>query len=224
MTPPLLEAEDVGKSYRDRSILSGINLQIDAAERVVLIGRSGSGKSTLLNLMAGLDQPSSGRIVLDGQVLAGGDERRLALLRRRAMGFVFQFFNLIPTLTAGENVRFPLQLNGVPERIARRRAEQLLDDFGLGALSHRLPEELSGGEQQRIAIARAIIHRPRIVFADEPTGNLDLDTARQVVALLDQVCRRDGCALLMATHAPEVVGLADRVLTIRDGRLEDASL
>ena len=221
---PLLTLSRVSKRYRQRLVLDQVDLSVAAGETLVLVGRSGSGKSTLLNIMGGLDRPSSGEIHLDGQPLARLTETGLSRLRRTTIGFVFQFFNLIPTLTVSENLRFPLELNGVSTAAARHRAEALLDELGLAGCEERLPDELSGGEQQRVAIGRAIIHEPRIVFADEPTGNLDLDTATQVVALLDRVCRRDDRSLIMATHAPEVIGLADRVLTIRNGLLEPATL
>jgi putative ABC transport system ATP-binding protein len=221
---PLLVARALAKQYGDRSVLADIDLRIEAGERLVVIGRSGSGKSTLLHMLAGLDTPTSGQVWLEGVDLTDLDESGRARLRRHSMGFVFQFFNLIPTLTVAENVRLPLSLNGIRDREASNSAAALLDDLGLGSLEHRLPEELSGGEQQRVAIARAVIHRPRIVFADEPTGNLDLETASQVVALLERVCRRDCCALVMATHAREVVGMADRTLAIRNGRIEETTL
>ena len=221
--PPLLRAESLTKRYGRRAVLAGVDLEVATGERVVVIGRSGSGKSTLLHVLAGLDSPSSGRVALNGIELTSLDESGRARLRRRSMGFVFQFFNLIPTLTVAENVRLPLSLIGRQEGEARAAATALLTELGLEDVEQRFPEELSGGEQQRVAIARALVHRPPIVFADEPTGNLDLETARQVMALLERLCRRDGTALLIATHAPEVVGAADRVLTIRQGTIENAT-
>lgn len=216
----------VNKSYAasgtGRKVLDNVQLEIAAGEFVVVMGRSGSGKSTLLNLMAGLDEPTSGRIRIGDRLITDLTETERALYRRRHLGFVFQFFNLLPTLTAAENTRLPLALTGCDSAEADERCAQALDEVGLGSLGTRFPDELSGGEQQRIAIARALIHRPEIVFADEPTGNLDLDTAREVLRVLDEVCRKRGATLVMATHSAEVVGIADRVLTIRDAQIFEA--
>jgi putative ABC transport system ATP-binding protein len=223
-SPIHIELDDVCKDYdehgRPHTVLASVSAGIARGELIVLVGRSGSGKSTLLNIIGGLDRPSRGEIRIGGQSLSGLSEDGLARLRRREIGFVFQFFNLVPTLTALENLLLPLELLGVDRREARQRAEHWLAAVGLPGRGRSFPEELSGGEQQRIALARALIHRPGLVIADEPTGNLDLETARQVLGLLDDLCRREGTTLVMATHSPEVVGVADRVFTIHDGRLE----
>jgi putative ABC transport system ATP-binding protein len=215
---------DVCKDYdehgRPHKVLDGITAEIARGELIVLVGRSGSGKSTLLNIIGGLDRPSRGEVRIGGEALSGLSEDGLAKLRRRGIGFVFQFFNLVPTLTALENLLLPLDLLGVDRAEAAQRAQRWLETVGLPDRGDSFPEEMSGGEQQRIALARALIHRPGLVIADEPTGNLDLETARQVLSLLDDLCRREGTTLVMATHSPEVVGVADRVFTIHDGRLE----
>lgn len=206
--------ERVGKTYGDTVILDHVDLAIEHGEFVVILGRSGTGKSTLLNLMGGLDEPTSGRVCLLGRDLATLSESERSRLRAHEVGFVFQFFNLIPTLTAHENVELPLALTGTPDARARDRARELLVELGVAACADRFPDELSGGEQQRVAIARAIAHAPAVVLADEPTGNLDLETGRAVLELLHGLCRARGMTLVMATHSDEVVRLADRVLTI----------
>jgi putative ABC transport system ATP-binding protein len=203
-------------------VLDGVDIRIAQGEFVVLVGRSGSGKSTLLNLIGAIDVPTAGEIFIDGVELGALDEQGRALVRRRELGFVFQFFNLIPTLTVAENLLLPLELNGRTGAAASARVNGLLAEVGLADRADRFPEELSGGEQQRVAIARAIVHEPRIVLADEPTGNLDLETAHEVIGLLDRLCRDAGLTLVMATHSREVIGLADRVLTIRAGRVIEA--
>ena len=216
----------VSKTYdaagRSPPVLDGVDIHIAQGEFVVLVGRSGSGKSTLLNLIGAIDVPTAGEIFFDGVELGALDEQGRALLRRRELGFVFQFFNLIPTLTVAENLLLPLELNGRTGAAASARVSDLLAEVGLADRADRFPEELSGGEQQRVAIARAIVHEPRIVLADEPTGNLDLETAHDVIGLLDRLCRNAGLTLVMATHSREVIGLADRVLTIRAGRVIEA--
>ncbi len=220
---PLVELRSVTKAYREgdaeRVVLRGVDATIRRGELCVLIGRSGSGKSTLLNLIGGIDVPTAGEIVVDGLPLARATEARRTLFRRHHVGFVFQFFNLIPTLTVEENLRLPLELNGRPRDAARARAGALLAEVGLADRGPAFPEQLSGGEQQRVAVARALVHEPLLVLADEPTGNLDLDTGRQVLDLLDRLTRRAGRTLVMATHSREVVGLADRIFRLQEGRL-----
>ena len=213
--------EGVGKSYGDTIVLSGIDLTIDHGQFVVVLGRSGTGKSTLLNLIGGLDEPTQGRVLLLDQALPELSETQRSMLRARKLGFVFQFFNLIPTLTARENVELPLALNGVPKPRAREHARSLLRELELAACADRFPDELSGGEQQRIAIARAVVHDPEVVLADEPTGNLDLETGRIVLEMLNDICRHRGTTLVMATHSDEVVAIADRVLSISNSSLEE---
>ena len=211
----------VSKTYGAHAVLEECNLGIQAGEFAVVVGRSGSGKSTLLNLIGGLDRPTTGDVELLGQSLAGLTEDELSRVRRRRLGFVFQFFNLIPTLTVAENVRLPMALNGASRAEGIRRADLLLGELGLEGCDGRFPEELSGGEQQRVAIARALSHKPDIVLADEPTGNLDLETAEEVLALLEQTCRRHRATLVMATHSREVLGASDRVFTIRAARIHE---
>jgi putative ABC transport system ATP-binding protein len=213
----------VSKSYQpdDASppVLDAVDGEIAPGEFLVLVSRSGSGKSTLLNLIGAIDTPTSGEIYIDDAALSALDETGRALLRRRRIGFVFQIFNLIPTLTAAENLLLPLELNGITGVAATERVGDCLAAVGLADFGKRYPEELSGGEQQRIAIARALVHEPGLVLADEPTGNLDMETATMVLALLDRLCRESGTTLVMATHSREVIGLADRVLAIRSGHL-----
>ena len=187
-------------------MLEGASAAIQAGEMVVLLGRSGSGKSTLLHLGAGLDLPDSGDVLLEGRSLPGMTERERTRLRRDRVGFVFQAFNLIPTLTVEENLLLPIELRGAVDSAARRRALEILDAVGLADRQKSFPDRLSGGEQQRVAIARALAHDPALVLADEPTGNLDLDTGLEVLELLDRLTRRFGKTLVMVTHGAEVVG------------------
>jgi putative ABC transport system ATP-binding protein len=219
----LIRARDLRKSYAtatsSQQVLSGIDLDIAAGEFVVVLGRSGSGKSTLLNLLGAMDRPTEGQLTIGRQRVDRLDEAGRTLFRRRHVGFVFQAFNLIPTLTVFENLRLPLELNGL-DADADDRIAGYLERLGLSDKTDRYPEQLSGGEQQRVAVARALVHEPSLLVADEPTGNLDLETGREVLALLDRMTREAGKTLVMATHSPEVIGIADRVLTIRDGRIE----
>jgi putative ABC transport system ATP-binding protein len=209
-----------GKRYGAHEVLRAIDLTVAAGEFVVVVGRSGSGKSTLLNLLGGLDQASSGEVLVLGEALSTLSDQALSQLRRSTIGFVFQAFNLIPTLTVAENIALPLALNRSPRAAAAQRLDEVLNELGIAELKQRFPDELSGGEQQRVAIGRAIVHKPRIVLADEPTGNLDLETAQTVVTALDTACRRYGATLVMATHASEVIGRADRIVVIRNAELE----
>ncbi len=222
-SPPLVELRNLTKAYeegdRRRTVLRDATVSIERGELAVLVGRSGSGKSTLLNLLSGIDQPSSGEVVIDGVAISALSERNRTLFRRDKIGFVFQFFNLIPTLTVEENLLLPLELKGrvTPER--RRAALDLLAEVGLADRAASYPDRLSGGEQQRVAVARALAHDPLLVLADEPTGNLDLETGLQVLEILDRLTRRAGKTMVMATHSPEVVGIADRVFRVEDCRL-----
>ncbi len=219
----LIQVRGLAKVYREggreHPVLHGLDLRVAAGELVVLLGRSGSGKSTLLNLLGGIDLPTSGEIRVAGISLGRLSERERTLFRRRHVGFVFQFFNLIPTLTALENLMLPLELTGRSGPQARQGALRLLEQVGLADRADSFPDRLSGGEQQRVAVARALVHDPDLVLADEPTGNLDLETGRQVLDLLDTLTRRAGKTLLMVTHSPEVIGRADRILTVHAGRL-----
>ncbi|MCB1799104.1 MAG: ABC transporter ATP-binding protein [Gammaproteobacteria bacterium] len=205
-----------------QTVFDDLNLTAGRGEVVAILGASGSGKTTLLNLISGIDTPDTGSVRIDGiDVHAVGEPGR-TLLRRRDIGFVFQFFNLIPTLTVGENVRLPMVLLDTDARQARQRAQQLLGQVGLPAVADRYPETLSGGEQQRIAVARALAHRPKILLADEPTGNLDEDTGRQVFGLLSDMARHHDATLLVVTHSPLVAAAADRVLYLRHGGIHAA--
>jgi putative ABC transport system ATP-binding protein len=224
---PLVEIKDLTRGFveggRERTVLRGAWAAIGRGELAVLVGRSGSGKSTLLNLLAGIDLPDAGEVVIDGVALSGLRERERTLFRRDHIGFVFQFFNLIPTLTVAENLLLPLELKGRLGAAERRRALDLLAEVGLAERAASFPDQLSGGEQQRVAVARALAHDPLLVLADEPTGNLDLDTGLQVLDLLDRLTRRAGKTMVMVTHSPEVVGNADRVFRIEDGRLVEGA-
>jgi putative ABC transport system ATP-binding protein len=222
-TEPQIELRKVSKRYGERTVLEETDLSIGRGEFVVIVGRSGSGKSTLLRLIGGLETPDAGQIRFAGRDLAVLAETERALLRRRTVGFVFQFFNLIPTLTVAENVQLPLALNELPKQAAAERSATLLRELGLDDCSDRFPEELSGGEQQRVAIARAVVHEPALVLADEPTGNLDLETADRVLDLLEATCRRRGATLVMATHGQDVANRADRTLRIRGAHVEVAA-
>lgn len=218
---PQIELRSVSKSYGERVVLANTNLSIEHGQFVVIVGRSGSGKSTLLRLIGGLETPDAGQICFTGRDLAALAEDQRAVLRRRMIGFVFQFFNLIPTLSVEENVQLPLALNELPRRVAARRSAELLRELGLSDCGGRFPEELSGGEQQRVAIARAVAHEPALVLADEPTGNLDAETADRVLDLLEATCRRRGATLVTATHSQEIAERADRVLRIHGAHVEE---
>jgi putative ABC transport system ATP-binding protein len=200
------------------TILHPTTLRIEAGRTVAITGPSGSGKSTLLGLLAGLDTPSTGRVVIDGVNITALGEEALARLRGEKIGIVFQFFHLIPSLTALENVLVPMELAGLAD--ARTRATTLLADVGLTGRGHHYPSQLSGGEQQRVALARALANDPPILLADEPTGNLDSTTGRQVIDLLLSVNRREGRTLILVTHDRELADLADEVVALRDGRIE----
>lgn len=216
-----IELENVSKSYGTQTVLSAASLRIDRGRHVAIVGRSGSGKSTLLRLIGGLEGADTGIVRVDGVDFAALPETARALRRRRELGFVFQSFNLIPTLTVTENVELPLALNDVPAAHARARSRALLATLGLEHCFDRFPEEISGGEQQRVAIARAVVHEPKLVVADEPTGNLDSDTAEHVLELLQRTCRERGATLVVATHSADVARQADRVVAIRAGAIEE---
>ena len=218
MAETVIRVIDLWKDYADdltnTPALRGSSLEIGGGEIVALFGKSGSGKSTLFNLIAGLDHPTKGRIEVEGQDLELLGEKGRTNLRRFRLGFVFQFFNLLPTLTAFENVFLSLELAARPDADAARDA---LKEVGLTGKEHRYPNELSGGEQQRVAIARAIVKRPSIILADEPTGNLDTATGDQILGLLTHRCRESGTTLVMATHASLTSRYADRILRMVDG-------
>ena len=198
------------------SIIKDVNIHVNAGEFVVIMGKSGSGKSTLLGLLAALDYPDSGDVKLAGQALSRLNEDDLAVIRQRDMGFVFQSFHLLPTLTVAENIAFPLDIARRPDAA---RVDELIEAVDLGHRRHSLPNQLSGGEQQRTAVARALVSRPKIVFADEPTGNLDEQNANQVMQLLLDLRQKTGSALVVVTHDSALADMADRVITMHDGRI-----
>lgn len=198
------------------AIIKDVNIHVNAGEFVVIMGKSGSGKSTLLGLLAALDYPDNGSVELSGQTLSSLDEDSLAVIRQRDMGFVFQSFHLLPTLTVAENIAFPLDIARRPNKA---RVDELIEAVGLGHRRNSLPNQLSGGEQQRTAVARALVAQPKIVFADEPTGNLDEQNAAQVMQLLLNLRQQVGSALVVVTHDPALAAMADRVITMHDGRV-----
>jgi putative ABC transport system ATP-binding protein len=221
----ILRSESLTRTYvsggREITVLRDITLDLDAGGFLAITGPSGSGKSTLLGLLAGLDRPTRGRVVLDGHDLSALTEDQRARIRAAKVGFVFQSFHLVPTLTARENVQVPLELRGED---GRARAEELLQRVSLADRGHHYPAQLSGGEQQRVAVARAFAHRPKILFADEPTGNLDAANGANVVALLGELNRELGTTLVLVTHDPDLAARAHRVIRLRDGAVvEDAA-
>ncbi len=220
----LLEVKNVTKIYGSGrtavKAVDSVSFSIDRGELVLLMGPSGSGKTTLLTLISGLLKPTSGSIKIDGTEITSLSQRELAKLRLEKVGFIFQHFNLLTALTALENVMVPLIIKGVRESEARKMAAELLTNFGLGDRMHHKPEDLSGGEQQRVAVARAVITDPDIIIADEPTANLDSEKGREVMELIHEMVRR-GKAAIIASHDPRVEGFADRILRMEDGRLKD---
>jgi putative ABC transport system ATP-binding protein len=216
-----VELRGVSRTYREgegeRIVLRGVDLVIGRGEFAVLVGRSGSGKSTLLNLVSGIDAPTAGEVLIEGTAITRLGERERTLFRRRHIGFIFQFFNLVPTLTVAENLQLPLALLGRDAMVARARVQELLGQVALTDRASSFPDRLSGGEQQRVAVARALAHDPRLVLADEPTGNLDTESAERVLSLLSSLSRARGTTVIVVTHSTDVARLADRVLTLKDG-------
>lgn len=221
--PSIVRVRDLHKIYSEGDsalrVFEGVSFDIMEGEFFALIGASGSGKSTLLNLLSGIDKADRGKIIVGDTDITALDDRQQTLYRRDHIGIVFQFFNLIPTLTALENITLPSELGGSRQSVTEPRARLLLDQVGLSSRADAFPDNLSGGEQQRVAIARALLHEPKLIFADEPTGNLDDDTGAKVLDILLGLTCRGGKTLVMATHSMDIVRNADRVCRIHDGQL-----
>lgn len=216
----LTKSFDEGGASRD--VLRGVSFEVKSGELVAIVGRSGSGKSTLLNLIAGIDRPSRGSVRIGGRDISALNERDRTLFRRASVGFVFQFFNLLPTLTVEENVRLPLELGPGSRGAGREPARKLLQAVGLGDRAHDFPDHLSGGEQQRVAIARALVHAPALVLADEPTGALDAENGGRILELLVSLARHGGTTVLLVTHSADVARAADRTLVVEAGGIARA--
>ncbi len=221
----LIEAKNLTKIYGKGetavTALNGVNLAVSTGEFVAVMGPSGCGKSTLLHLLGGLDRPTQGEVLVEGQAISGLNDDALTRLRRRKMGFVFQFFNLIPVLNAIENVALPLVLDGQPAREVRPKAVAWLQKVGLSDRLENRPDQLSGGQQQRVAVARALVAEPALILADEPTGNLDTRASDEIAALLRQVANEWGRAVVMVTHDPRIAAYADRIIFLKDGVIVD---
>ncbi|MFJ4315094.1 ABC transporter ATP-binding protein [Streptomyces lavendulae] len=224
---PMVVVRDLRRSFgsgaRTVHALRGVSFEVRRGELTALKGKSGSGKTTLMNLVGGLDTPTGGTVELDGTDLTGLDESGRLALRRDRIGFVFQSFGLIPVLTAAENVGVPMRMRGVPAKQREERVRTLLALVGLAEHAGQRPGELSGGQQQRVAVARALANEPALIIADEPTGQLDSETGRSIMRLLRAVVRSEGITALVATHDPELMELADRVVELRDGRIAEAA-
>jgi len=215
----ILSGTDLSKKYGDLEVVKGVSLAIDAGEFACLVGKSGCGKTTLLSLLSGLEKPTKGRVILNGKEMNGASEDVLALFRRENVGFIFQSFNLIPTLSAWENVALPLFPLRMTNEERRKRATELLGKMELGHRIEHLPSALSGGEKQRVAIARALINNPKIIFADEPTGNLDSSTGEAIMDILNELHKEEGVAILMVTHEDELAKTANRLIRMKDGEV-----
>ena len=224
----LIDVRNVKKVYHvgtvDVHALRGVDLQIASGDICSIIGRSGSGKSTLLNVLAGLEQVTSGEIVISGKHLERMTQGELIVFRQRHIGFIFQSFNLMPYYTALENVALPLSFRGIPKAARIKRAEEMLDMVGLGTHKKHKPSELSGGQQQRVGIARALVTNPEIVFADEPTGNLDSNTSDEVMRFIIDILREQGKTLVMVTHDSHIAAFGDKVINLLDGRITDITI
>jgi putative ABC transport system ATP-binding protein len=223
----IVQATDVRKVYRSGTeveALKGVDIEVERSEMVAIMGPSGSGKTTLLNCLSGLESIDGGSILIDGKDLSSLSDDDRTEFRARNMGFVFQAFNLLPVLTAAENVEIPLLLVGEKPRAARGRAVEMLEAVGLAGRANHRPEELSGGEQQRVAVARALVHRPAVVWADEPTGNLDSESTDQVMDLLSRLNRSEGQTIVLVTHNPLVAEMTGRTVRMRDGLVEQPEL
>jgi putative ABC transport system ATP-binding protein len=224
---PLLEANNLSYAYQEagqmHTVIAHADLSVERGEVIALLGASGSGKSTLLNLLAGIDKPASGQVTIAGQVISNLQEPQLTLFRRQHIGFIYQLFNLIPTLTVFENIALPLELCGVIKVEREQRVDDWLNKVGLQGREQAFPDQLSGGEQQRIAIARALIHQPMLVLADEPTGNLDAETGQHILDLLTELANQHQQTLLIVTHSEAVASRARRVLVMEHGTLSEGS-
>lgn len=222
---PLIRLSELAKSYAgvdsEVVVLQGVEMEVGEGELVVILGPSGSGKTTILNLIGGIDSPTSGTVEVDGRALEGLDDAELTLYRRDKVGYVFQFYNLLPTLTALENVALGLELQGQSPQEGEQQAQRMLIAVGLAGLEDRFPSQLSGGEQQRVALARALAKKPRIVVADEPTGNLDKANSKAIRELLGKLNRDLGTTILVATHDERYTQVADRAFMLDDGRLKE---
>ena len=220
---PVLQVAGLVKSYGARRVLNGVSLTVASGERIALTGPSGSGKSTLLNCIGGVDRPDEGSVVFEGSRVDELDSNALAQLRRRRVGTVFQFFHLLPTLSAAENIELPLQLGGIAAAERRKRVDLFLKRVGLLERATALPAQLSGGEQQRVAIARALVHQPGLILADEPTGNLDSTNGGNILALLRELTDETGTALVLVTHSDEAAAICHRRIHLRDGSIVSPS-
>lgn len=220
-TPVLVHVSNVSRTYGDHMVraLSDINLDIKSGEFLAIMGPSGCGKSTLLNIIGGIDRPSAGKLTFEGRDLLGLNDEQLTSFRRTEVGFIFQFFNLLSTLTVAENVALPLELENAKPKDVNERVEKVLERVNMLKRSNFYPAQLSGGEMQRVAIARALVHAPKIVVADEPTGNLDTENGAAVLELLGQINREQKTTIVMATHSVEAAGVADRRVDMRDGNI-----
>ena len=219
----MVELKSVSKNYFEGNtkhiVLNNFELYIPDGEIIILFGKSGSGKSTLLNIISGIDVPDSGSVTIDKTDITKLSEKERTLIRRKKIGFIFQFFNLIPTLTVKENLQLPLELNNADDQ--ENKINTILTEVGLLDRADTYPDKLSGGEQQRISIARALIHNPDIILADEPTGNLDYETSLQIIDLLDRVVKKKGKTMIMVTHSKDVIGLADRIISLKEGKITE---
>lgn len=219
----MIKVENLRKVYKvggEKVVaLDSISLHIKKGEFCCIVGTSGSGKSTLLNQLAGLEKPTKGKVKINGQLVSKMTEKELATFRQNNIGFIFQSYNLLPTLTAMENVAFPLLFRGIDKKTREKKAKKILKDMGLGERMNHKPGEMSGGQQQRVGIARAFVGRPKVIFADEPTGNLDSATTEQVMKMLLDISRENNITFVMVTHDPELAKMAPRIITLKDGRV-----
>ena len=219
----MIKVENLRKVYKvggEKVVaLDNISLHIEKGEFCCIVGTSGSGKSTLLNQLAGLEKPTKGKVKINGQLVSKMTEKELATFRQNNIGFIFQSYNLLPTLTAMENVAFPLLFRGIDKKTRQKKAKKILKDMGLGERMNHKPGEMSGGQQQRVGIARAFVGRPKVIFADEPTGNLDSATTEQVMKMLLDISRENNITFVMVTHDPELAKMAPRIITLKDGRV-----